>query len=276
MESDRMIASVHVSDLSLSTALSARRTRFHRAVSGLRHANLGFAASLSPAVLPRPSLRRLVMVAIWDDDAALDRFLETDRLAATFQYGWRVRLEPLRASGSWPGLDRTIPNSRETHHEGPVAVLTLGRLRARRAVDFFRTSARAEAQILESPGLIWATGMGLPPFVGTFSLWRESASLMSYAYGTANSRHGAAIARNHQNPFHHLSAFARFRPYAWVGELHGKNPLADSVLWSHEADSRRAPSEARASADNIVPIGDQHGGEQPRTHHRPRSSRYSN
>ena len=235
-----MIASVHVSDLSLSTALSARRTRFHRAVSGLRHANLGFAASLSPAVLPRPSLRRLVMVAIWDDDAALDRYLETDRLAATFQHGWRVRLEPLRASGSWPGLDRTIPNSRETHHEGPVAVLTLGRLRARRAVDFFRTSARAEAQILESPGLIWATGMGLPPFVGTCSLWRDSDSLMSYAYRTTDSHHRAAIANNRRDPFHHISAFVRFRPYASVGALHGKNPLAATWLDSVEVDAGAA------------------------------------
>jgi hypothetical protein len=241
MESDRMIASVHVSDLSLSTALSAAsRTSFHRAVSGLRHANLAFAASLSPAVLPRPSLRRLVMVAIWDDDAALDRFLETDRLAATFQHGWRVRLEPVRASGSWPGLDRTIPNSREIHHEGPVAVLTLGRLRARRAVDFFRTSARAEAQILESPGLIWATGMGLPPFVGTCSLWRDPDSLMSYAYRTTDSHHRAAIANNRRDPFHHISAFVRFRPYASVGALHKNDPLAANWLDSLEVNAGAA------------------------------------
>jgi hypothetical protein len=272
-----VIASVHVADLRVVAALSAvRRTRLQRTVSGLRHANLAFAAPLSPSVVPRPSLHRVVMVASWDGDAALDRFLAIDHFAEVFQNGWHVRLQPLRASGSWPGLDLAIPRAREVPHEGPVAVLTLGRLRARRAVDFFRTSARAEAQILESPGLIWATGMGLPPFVGTFSLWRESASLMSYAYGKTNSPHGAAIARNNQNLFHHLSAFARFRPYAWVGELHGKNPLAASWLQSIESDSRRAPSEARASADNIVPIGDQHGGEQPRTRHRPRSSRYSN
>src|SRR5215207_2533869 len=137
----------------------------------------------------------------------LDRFLETDRFANVFQNGWQVRLQPLRASGSWPGLDPTIPSSREAPYEGPTAVLTLGRLRARRAVNFFQTSARAEAQILESPGLIWATGMGLPPFVGTCSLWRDSASLMSYAYGTTNSHHGAAIACDRRDTFHHTSAF---------------------------------------------------------------------
>jgi hypothetical protein len=238
MEVHRMIASVHVSDVSLSVALSAaRRTSFHRSVDGLRHANLAFAAPLSPSVLPRPSLRRIVMVAIWDGDAALDRFLETDRFANVFQNGWQVRLQPLRASGSWPGLDPTIPSSREAPYEGPTAVLTLGRLRARRAVNFFQTSARAEAQILESPGLIWATGMGLPPFVRTFSLWRDSASLMSYAYGTTNSHHGAAIACDRRDAFHHTSAFVRFRPYASVGELHGKNPLAATWLDSVELDA---------------------------------------
>jgi hypothetical protein len=208
-----MIASVHVADLRVVAALSAvPRTSLQRTVSGLRHANLAFAAPLGPSVVPRPSLHRVVMVAMWDGDAALDRFLAIDHFAEVFQNGWHVRLQPLRASGSWPGLDLAIPRAREVPHEGPVAVLTLGRLRARRAIDFFRTSASAEAQILESPGLIWATGMGLPPFVGTFSLWRDSASLMSYAYGTTSSRHGAAIARNNQNPFHHLSAFAASAP----------------------------------------------------------------
>jgi hypothetical protein len=226
-----MIASVHVSDVSLIATLSAlRSTRFHRTVSGLRQANLALAASLSPSVLPRPSLHRIAMVAIWDDDAALDRFLTSDRVAGVFQHGWHVRLEPLRASGSWPGLDPTISRSRETPHEGPAAVLTLGQLRARRAVDFFRTSAKAEAQILRSPGLIWATGMGLPPFVGTCSLWRDSASLRSYAYRTADSSHAVAIAKNRREPFHHTSAFIRFRPYRSVGELHGKNPLAATWL----------------------------------------------
>jgi hypothetical protein len=247
-----VIASVHVADLRVVAALSAaRRASLQRTVSGLRHANLAFAAPLGPSVVPRPSLRRVVMVAMWEGDAALDRFLAIDPFAEVFQHGWHVRLQPLRASGSWPGLDLAIPRAREVPREGPVAVLTLGRLRARRALDFFRTSARAEAQILASPGLIWATGMGFPPFVGTFSLWRESASLISYAYGSTNSGHGAAIARNNQNPFHHLSAFARFRPYAWGGELHGKNPLAASWLQSIELDSRRAPSEVRASPDNM-------------------------
>src|SRR5215207_5410747 len=36
-----------------------------------------------------------------DGDAALDRFLATDHFAEVFQNGWHVRLQPLRASGSW-------------------------------------------------------------------------------------------------------------------------------------------------------------------------------
>jgi hypothetical protein len=237
-----MIASVHISDLSLAAALSAvRRTSLHQEVSGLRHADLAFAAPLGPSVLPRPSLRRIAMVAIWDDDAALDNFLTTDRFAGVFRHGWQVRLNPLRASGSWPGLEPTIPRSREVAYDGPVAVLTLGQLRARRALNFFRTSARAEAQILESPGLIWATGMGRPPFVGTCSLWRDSGSLMSYAYRTTDSPHSAAISRDRRDPFHHTSAFIRFQPYSSVGALHGKNPLSAGWLDRVEPDGVATP-----------------------------------
>ena len=130
-----MIASVHVADLGVVAALSAaRRTSLHRTVSGLRHANLAFAAPLGPSAVPRPSLHRVVMVAMWDGDAALDRFLATDHFAEVFQNGWHLRLQPLRASGSWPGLDFAIPRAREVPHEGPVAVLVLGGRRVNRTL----------------------------------------------------------------------------------------------------------------------------------------------
>lgn len=61
--------------------------------------------------------------------------------------GWHVRLEPLRATGTWPGLTAPTPGS-HVKHEGPTVVLTLGRLRARRAVSFFRASAKVERQVL--------------------------------------------------------------------------------------------------------------------------------
>jgi len=228
-----MIVSVHMADVGPRIALTAlRKAPDPGSTPGLRHADVALTAPLSHRMLPRPDLGRIALVALWDDDAALDRFLREQPLAAMLAEGWRVRLEPLRASGSWPGLDDDIPSDRAVPSEGHVAVLTLGRLRPRRAVPFFRASAKAEGAAVVAPGLIWASGLARPPFVATCSLWDDARAASTYAYGNREPAHPAAITANRADPFHHQSAFVRFRPYASEGRLDGRNPLPETWLAS--------------------------------------------
>src|SRR4051812_8766403 len=101
-----MIASVHIADVGRAKGLASQsKTPKPGRVDGLRWARLGFAAPLRPQLLPKPDFARLMMMAFWDDDAALDRFTESHALAQAFAGGWSVRLEPLRHHGTWPGLD---------------------------------------------------------------------------------------------------------------------------------------------------------------------------
>lgn len=226
-----MITSVHLADVGARSGLAMmRHAPRPDATTGLRHANLGLAAPLSGRLRPAPNPGRVGLVAFWDDDDALDRFLADDAFAARLAGGWHVRLAPLRASGSWPGLPDDVPTARTVEHDGPAAVLTLGRLRPSQAVRFLRTSAKAEARVVDAPGLTWATGLGRPPFVATCSLWQTTAALSAYAYGHEEPAHPDAIATDRAKPFHRQSAFIRFRPYGSEGGLEGKNPLAADWL----------------------------------------------
>jgi hypothetical protein len=226
-----VIASVHVADVGARRAPAVLfKTPKPAAVPGLRHANMALTARLSRAVLPRPSVGRVGLVAFWDDDDALDRFLSDHPTAAKLGDGWYVRLDPLRAFGTWPGLPDDIPTGRAVDHDGPAAVLTLGRLRVTRTLPFFRASAKAESEVVDAPGLTWATGLARPPFVATCSLWESSDALSAYAYGQRERGHPAAIAAHRVKPFHHQSAFIRFRPYGSEGRLDGKNPLAEAWM----------------------------------------------
>jgi hypothetical protein len=142
-----------------------------------------------------------------------------------------VRLEPLRAFGSWPGLPADVPAPRHVEHDGPVVVITLGRLRASQAVRFLRATAKAEAAVLAAPGLRWATGIArVPKIVATCSLWDSSKDAATYAYGNREPAHSDAISQGESKPFHHQQAFIRFRPYGAAGHLAGKNPLAEGAL----------------------------------------------
>jgi hypothetical protein len=226
-----VIASVHLADVGVRRGLAVlRKAPKPGSIHGLRHADVGFAAQLSRSVLPRPTFSRVGLIAFWDDDDAVDRFLGEHPLAATLSGGWRVRLDPLRAFGTWPGLPADVPDARKVEYDGPAVVLTLGRFRLTQAVRFFRTSAKAEGRVVNAPGLIWATGVGRPPFVCTCSLWEDARSLTTYAYGNREPAHPNAIAVDQVKPFHHQSAFIRFRPYGAQGGLEGKNPLMEHAL----------------------------------------------
>jgi hypothetical protein len=226
-----MIASVHIADVRAREALKVlRRAPRPAAVPGLRQADVALAAPLGASVVPRPSFGRVALIAFWDDDGALDAFVADHPLAAILAGGWHVRMEPLRAFGAWPGLPGDVPNARVVDHDGTAAVLTLGRLRFTQAVRFLRTSAKAEARVVGAPGLIWATGLARPPLVATCSLWESTRALSTYAYGQKDPAHPDAIAADRAKPFHHRSAFIRFRPYRSQGGLGGRNPLPEK--WS--------------------------------------------
>jgi hypothetical protein len=220
-----VIASVHVADIGASSALKVlRKAPTAKSTPGLRHANVALAAPLSASVRPTPQLGRAGLVAIWDDDAALDSFLADDAMADALSGGWRVRLAPLRLHGSWPGVPDDLPRARTVGHHGPAAVLTMGRVKVNRIIPFFKASAKAEGAVLDAPGRIWSTGLAKPPFVATCSLWESSDALAAYAYGDTPA-HPDAMAEDRARGFHHESAFIRFRPYDSHGHLDGTNPL---------------------------------------------------
>lgn len=222
-----MIASVHVADVGVRSALGVvRKAPAAGSIPGLRHADVALAAPLGGSLAPKPQAGRVGLIAFWDEDAAVERFLTDHPLAARLAGGWHTRLEPLRAFGTWPGLPSDVPRSRAVTSEGPAVVLTLGRLRLPQLVRFLKTSNRAENGALGATGMLWATGLARPPFVATCSLWESGQAAAAYAYDTDGAPHPAAITEDRHKPFHHMEAFIRFRPYATTGSLQGKNPLS--------------------------------------------------
>jgi hypothetical protein len=223
-----MIASVHLADVGKRAALSLLRTKLDAAnVPGLRYAEITIAAPLSSRLLPKPRPGRLGLIAAWDDDHAVEDFLSGHPLAKQLAHGWSIRLQPTRIFGAWPQLQGLLDKEEPMDDEEPAAALTLGRLRLSQTARFLKASAAAEGLAVRDPALLASTGLARPPtLVATFSLWRSVAAMRAYAQGKTDPRHLAAIHAHAARPFHHESAFVRFRPYAARGEWDGRNPLA--------------------------------------------------
>ncbi len=223
-----MIVSVHLADVGWPRL---NRLLFRgidpTKVPGMTYAEPAFTAPLGRR-LPRPNPGRVALIAAWEDDAAVDRFLADHPLAEPFSAGWHVRLEPLRCFGSWSGLPGLPAKELPVGDEEPVAALTLGRLRILRTRPFLKAGAPAERDAVKNPAVLASTGLARlarPRLVSTFSIWRSAAAMREYAFGRDGS-HQAAVRADRATPFHHESAFVRFRPYASQGSWDGRDPLA--------------------------------------------------
>jgi hypothetical protein len=225
-----VIASFHIANVG-SRSLGLLRARPAAAkVPGLRYAEIAMAAPLSGRLLPAPRPGRFVLVAAWEHDEALDQFLAGHPLAARFAEGWHVRLQPMRVAGAWAKLPGLPEEEQSMDDEEPAAVITLGRLRLTQTLRFLRATAAAEELVVGDPALLASTGFARPPsLVATFSLWRNTAAMRAYARGHTDPRHADAVRAHSAQPFHHESAFIRFRPYAAQGSWAGRDPLASAL-----------------------------------------------
>ncbi|MGH9213861.1 MAG: spheroidene monooxygenase [Acidimicrobiales bacterium] len=224
-----MIATVQMADLGPASTLRAIMRRPKPSdTPGLKAAEVAVFAPL--AVSGPPPIRRAGLIAFWDDDDGFDRFVDNDPIGQRFSGGFQARLRPLRAHGSWPGLPGDVPTSRAVQHDGPVVVLTLGRLRISQAVRFLRTSRPAERAAAAHDGMIWGSAAARPPFVATMSIWEDAQVTAAFAYGRQQPAHSDAISAQERKDFHRQSAFIRFAPTRLEGTLRGSNPLVASDI----------------------------------------------
>ena len=135
-----MLFSAHVANTSVLSALR-RKTPQPADVPGLRSARTALCAPFTPGVLPRPQLGREGMVAAWQDDESLDRFLADHPTGRAFAEGWHVRMELVRAAGVWPGIDDNmmdIAGNKAAGMTGPSVAITIGTAYLRSAIQIGR------------------------------------------------------------------------------------------------------------------------------------------
>lgn len=225
-----MIVSVHIADIGLRAVPGFLRARARLGRRpGAIYAEPVLTAPLGGSRLPRPNFGRVGLIAAWEGEADLEAFLDADPVGRRLSGGWHVRLQPLRVFGSWAGLPGLPAQALPADDEEPAVALTLGRLRLGRARPFLMSAAPAEEEAVSHPGLLASIGFARPPhLVSTFSVWQTLADMREYAFGQTGA-HQAAVRADRQQPFHHESAFIRFRPLSSHGTWDGHDPLAQTA-----------------------------------------------
>ena len=230
-----LLASFHLARYPRATAPDGMaRMGFDRPLlartSGLRFWKLmgtGRGASMTLGA----DLRRWALFAVWEDEAALDAFLDGSevvrRRGALAAESYDVKLAPLRARGAWGGSNPLGGDPADpAPADGPVAVLTRATIRLRRLVAFYGAIPPTSEELARQPGMLASVGVGEWPLArqGTFSLWASPADVRAYSAGEAG--HREVMRRTRAERWYSEELFARFRPFGSRGTWDGRDPLA--------------------------------------------------
>jgi hypothetical protein len=228
-----VIHSFHLIDVpAWVTARTMLRPPDRTTVKGLQHAEclvlMQFGAPI--VSLDRLQVRRLAMFAQWDDESALDRFLDSHAFGRRLAIGWHVRLHYLRRYGAIAALGNLPERAGDWDLDEPIVAVTLARMKLRELPRFLRWGRPVERLIASHPAAVFSTGAQRPPnTISTFSIWRTVREMTEMVHGRSDVPdahvHQVAMAEQRRRDFHHESTFMRFRPLSEHGEWQGRHLL---------------------------------------------------
>lgn len=124
-------------------------------VPGLLHSERLLPMKLGQAVSSpsRYQWNALVLFAFWENETHLERFMESPPYPVFERPAWHMRMRFYRRWGSYAGLERATAFGEHAEHKGPVAAVTLARLRLSQTIRFARVGRPVESQVRDHPGL---------------------------------------------------------------------------------------------------------------------------
>lgn len=227
------VFSYHLAKTSYTSALKAiLSTSNTKNNPGLIHAEFMTVMTLgSPIFSPsRMLFKQLAVFAQWEDEAALDEYLETDAVGKLLAGGWHARLSFRRQWGSISEFDIPDVDIQLDPPESPVVAVTLARMRMFQVPRFIHWGRPAEKLVRDHPGtLLSLASIRFPRTVSTFSIWKTEKEMTDMVRGHSAvplpKRHADAMKERDRKDFHFEFTTLRFKPISEFGEWNGRGKI---------------------------------------------------
>lgn len=227
----------HLTKTNITTALKAFwNPPTANTVPGLIHAECMTSMKLGSPIFSteRMLMRQVAVFAQWEDEAAIDSFLESNSLGQALAKGWHTRLTFLR---QWGHIDEfELPDASEALNDSdaPVVAVTLARMKLFQVPRFIRWGRPVEKQVRDDPGTTLAmAAIRLPNTVSTFSVWNTLKEMENMAHGHSATpkpkRHAKAMKERERKDFHYQFTTLRFKPIAEYGEWQGRTSFIPNL-----------------------------------------------
>ncbi|MBC8073192.1 MAG: hypothetical protein IAG13_33025 [Deltaproteobacteria bacterium] len=232
-----VVHTFHLAKPGLVTTMAALvRPPTSATVAGLHHAECMMPMQLGSAIASpaRWQVRRLAMFAAWDDEAAIDAFLQRTRLGRALAAGWHVRLQFLRRWGKVAAFDGLPAKAGETDPDGPVVAVTVARLKMLQVPRFIRWGLPVERLVRDHPGTTLALAATRPlGTVATFTVWKSAREMLDMVQGhsaiEAPERHATAMVERRRKDFHFEFTTLRFTAIGEHGVWEGRSAIVPAA-----------------------------------------------
>ncbi len=205
-----------------------------RNIPGLIHAECMLAMTLG-ARITSPSrilVRQVVLFAQWENEFAIDQFLQSNWLGKILIHGWHTRLIFVRQWGTFENF--TIPDANlAAMRENSYAVaVTIARMKFTEIPRFIRWGRPVEELVRDHPGTTLSlASIRFPNTVSTFSIWRNHTEMTDMVHGRSSvqnpDRHAKAMQERDRRNFHFEFTTLRFKPISEYGKWDGKTNFTD-------------------------------------------------
>ncbi len=225
------IYSFHLIQTNWRTVLAAQaKPPDPRREPGLWHAEAFGVMQLGAPLFSRErhGLHQLALFAAWENETALEAFLDENVLGRQLAKGWHLRLDFLRQWGQLAALQGRLPPPPPNQNPGgPIVAVTLARLRLPELPRFIRWGRPVETQVRDHSGQTLAlAGLRPPRTFCTFSIWQTLEALTGMVRGReggpSGDRHAKAMAERKRRDFHHEFTTLRFLPRSEHGLWEGR------------------------------------------------------
>jgi len=158
----------------------------------------------------------------WENEIALENYLEQDSFGRILANGWHVRLSFIREWGKFSGFKIPDHKDKLESPNSPVVAVTIARMKPFAVPRFIHWGRPVEKLVRDHPGTTLSlASVKFPNTVSTFSIWKTEKEMTDMVHGHSAienpKRHSAAMEERKRKNFHFEFTTLRFKPIAEFG-----------------------------------------------------------
>ena len=231
------IFSYHLAKIPFSTAVKGVFSNpIPKHTKGLIHTEYMSSMTLGSAIVSpsRFLIREVVVFAQWENENAIDDYLEEEKFGKILANGWHIRLSFVREWGKFKDYNIPEHKSELGGPNSPVVAVTIARMKPFEIPRFLHWGRPVEKLVRDHPGTTLSlASFRFPNTVSTFSIWRTEKEMIDMVRGHSKvpkpQRHVVAMKERDRKSFHFEFTTLRFKPISESGSWKGQKNFVPNL-----------------------------------------------